>query len=67
MKPKPQDKEKKLSNDLNTFDALPNKTKEYLQLGEESAKLTGEAQASVDREIILQSEISNNKTQKKKK
>jgi hypothetical protein len=48
MKPQPQETEKKLSEDLKTFEKLPAKTKEMLLLGNRAEKASGKERAALD-------------------
>ena len=51
MKPEPQETEKKLSEDLKTFDQLPVKTKELHILTDQAEKATGNERAVLQRLI----------------
>lgn len=51
MNPEPHEVQKNLSEDLKTFEELPEKTQKMLLLGDEAERASGKARASVDRQI----------------
>ncbi len=55
MKPKPTEPEKQPSKDLETFEELPEKTKELHRLSEEAEKETGKDREALDRAIQTKS------------
>lgn len=55
MKPQPPESEKKLGKDLDTFEELPEKTKELHRLTEQAEKKTGEDREALDRAIQSES------------
>lgn len=55
MNSQPLESEKKLSKDLETFEELPEKTKELHRLTEQAEKKTGEDREALDRAIQSES------------
>lgn len=56
MKPDPKDTEKKITEDLRTFEELPEKTKELQVLTEHAEKAIGQENADLHQEIREKSE-----------